>query len=514
MGTFFPMLEESTGFQLPLMKRMGYDVVTLGNHEFDFGPEVLAGIITRSSANNTIPFLVASNLKFSGKETAGDALRAKVDQGVLKPYLIMEKAGLKLGIIGLMGYSAIHDAPLARPVEFSDPVKAARKYARMLKTDEKVDLVICLSHCGVVKDKNGSWSGEDVELAQKVPEIDIIIGGHTHTLLEKPLIINGIPVVQTGSYGTGLGRLEIEVIDGKITRIDSKVIPVNDAIAGDPDLQKMISAQEELVTEKILRPLHINHASLITETSFPLQCDGDNYLENSNLGPLVADAIYSCTNRLYPPGADVTLFPAGLVRDNILPGRSGKQSVADIFRVVSLGSGKDDIPGYPLARIYVTGKELKGIMEILYLAPSGNTDNYIYFGGLRAAYDPDKGMLKNITSIETGNPEEGFTPVDWSKDNKKLYSITANTYLLEFVGIIKKLSKGLVKVTLKNEAGIPIGTISEAIIDADPDLPGVQEVKEWMALVWYLQQQPDLNGNGIPDVPELYRTGSPRLHKE
>jgi 5'-nucleotidase len=276
----------------------------------------------------------------------------------------------------------------------------------------------------------------------------------------------------------------------------------------------MISAQEELVTEKILRPLHINHASLITETSFPLQCDGDNYLENSNLGPLVADAIYSCTNRLYPPGADVTLFPAGLVRDNILPGRSGKQSVADIFRVVSLGSGKDDIPGYPLARIYVTGKELKGIMEILYLAPSGNTDNYIYFGGLRAVYDPDKGMLKKITSIETGNPEEGFTPVDWSKDNKKLYSITANTYLLEFVGIIKKLSKGLVKVTLKNEAGIPIGTISEAIIDADPDLPGVQEVKEWMALVWYLQQQPDLNGNGIPDVPELYRTGNPRLHKE
>ncbi len=72
-----------------------------------------------------------------------------------------------------------------------------------------------------------------------------------------------------------------------------------------------------------------------------------------------------------------------------------------------------------------------------------------------------------------------------------------NTYLLEFVGIIKKLSKGLVKVTLKNEKGEPLQSVYDAVIDADTHKPGTQEVKEWMALVWYLQQQPDTNGNGI-----------------
>jgi 5'-nucleotidase len=202
------------------------------------------------------------------------------------------------------------------------------------------------------------------------------------------------------------------------------------------------------------------------------------------------------------------------VFDDIIPGATGKQSLADIFRVVPMGSGKDDIPGYPLAGVFVTGKELKGIMEILYLAPSGSADNYIYFGGLRATFNPEKGLLKKITSIEIGDAKKGFTPVDWSRKNKKLYSLTANTYLLEFVGIIKKLSHGLVKVTLKNEKGEPIPSMQSAVIDADPDKPGKQEVKEWMALIWFLQLQPDINGNGLPDIPSYYRTASPRLHKE
>ena len=514
MGTFFHMLEESTGFQLSLMKKMGYDVMTLGNHEFDFGPDVLARILGKSNETGSAPLLVASNLSFSEKDNQDDALKALSDQNVLPPYRIIEKEGLRLGIFGILGYSAIHDSPRARPLEFDDPVRTARKYARFLKETEKVDLVICLSHSGVSQGINNTWSGEDVELAQKVPEIDVIISGHTHTLLDKPLIVNGIPVVQAGSYGTGLGRLEIEISQGKIVRTDSRIVQVTDAIPGNAEIQRLIEAQEQLITDHILQTRHLAYTSVVTETSFPLICDEDTLLENSNLGPLITDAILYYVNRQTPHGTDITMFPAGMVRDNIMPGTTGKQSIADLFRVVSLGNGKDDIPGYPLAQIFVTGKELKGIMEVLYLAPKSSPDNYIYFGGLRATYDPEKGLLKKITGIETGNVEKGFTPVDWSKANTTLYSITANTYLLEFVGLIKKLSKGLVRVTLKNEKGEPIGSINEAVIDADDTSPGVQEIKDWMTLLWFLQQQPDTNGNGIPDIPDDYRTGSPRLTKK
>lgn len=512
MGTLFHALEEKTGFQLPLMKKMGYDVVGLGNHEFDFGPGALATTLQKSVLKGEIPMLTASNLLFSESDTADDRLKALADGNMLKPYQIIEKNGLRIGIFGILGYVAIHDAPLARPVEFKDPLKTAKEMSALLREKEKVDLVICLSHSGVDKDASGNWTGEDVTIAQKVPGIDVIISGHTHTLIDKPLVVNGVPIVQTGAYGAGLGRLELEIGQGKVMRSDAKIIPITDAIATSPVVQQAIVAQEKLISERILTPLGLEYSSVVAETSFPLICNLGNEASTSNLGMLIADAIDAYVNEMSSEGAGVTLFPAGMVRDNIVPGTTGKQSVADLFRIVSLGRGYDDIPGYPLARVYVTGKELKGIMEVLYLAPSSSPDNYMYFGGVESTFNPDKGLLKKITSIRTADKNGEFKEVDWSKTNTRLYSLTANTYILEFIGIIKKLSKGLVRVTLKDVNGNPINSIHEAIIDADPALEGVQEIKEWMALLWYLQQQKDINGNTVPDIPEAYQNGTPRLH--
>ncbi len=513
MGSLFHFAETSTGFQLRLMKEMGYDVVTLGNHEFDFGPDALAEIIKNACNGASVPIIVASNLVFSEKDPADDGLAALYEKGVIRPWHIVEKSGRKIGIIGILGYGAIHDAPLARPLKFADPVKAVRRYARHLKEKEKVNMVICLSHSGVIKDKSARWAGEDVNLALKVPEIDLIISGHTHTLLGQPVIINNTPVVQTGAYGKGIGKLVFQTGLQEIKLSEAKVIPVNDDIPGNYGIQQKIIRQQEVITERILKPAGLDYNTTVTETSFPLICNEDTMLANSNLGPLIADALFEYVNRMTPQGIDITMIPAGMIRSDIIPGEKGKQSVADIFRVVSLGSGKDSIPGYPLARVYVTGKELKGIMEVLYIAPSGSPDNYIYFGGLKATYNPDKGLLKKITAIETGNPAEGFEKVDWSQQNPRLYSITANTYLLEFVGIIKKLSKGLVKVTLKDDKGKPLRSVYDAVIDSDAEEPGIQEVKEWRALIWYLQQQPDMNGNGIPEVPGCYQKVAPRWER-
>jgi 5'-nucleotidase / UDP-sugar diphosphatase len=514
MGTFFSMLEESTGFQLSLMKKMGYDAVTLGNHEFDFGPQTLANIITRSAENGYVPQMVASNFKFSKKDTADDALEALFDQKILNTSLVIERNGLRLGIFGLIGKGASSGASRAHPVKFQDPVKAARKQARYLKETEKVDIVICLSHSGIKMDKNGEWSGEDVLLAQKVPEIDLILSAHEHIVLEKPLIVNGTPILLAGSFGAWMGRYELVLEHGKIRQLDSKVIPINDSIPMDEEIQEMIAAQEQLLSEQILEACHLLDTEIIAETTFPLICHLDTLLENSNLGPLIADAVYHYVNRNHHEGTDIAFFPSGLFADNIFPGNTGQQSVGDIFRVIPLGNGKDKIPGYPLARVYVTGRELKGIMEVLYLAPSVGRDYYLYIGGLHATFDPDKGLLRKITSIQVGNPEKGYLTVDCSRKNKELYSITANTYVLEFVSIIKKLSKHLIVVTLKDEYGNPIRSIEDAIIDGDAEAPGIQELKEWMALVWFLQQQPDINGNGIADIPDHYRTGNPALRSE
>ncbi len=514
MGTFFSMLEESTGFQLSLMKKMGYDAVTLGNHEFDFGPQTLGNIIAQSADKGGVPSLVTSNLIFSKKDTADDALERLFDQNVINTSLVVERNGLRLGIFGILGKVATSSAPRTIPVKFKDPVKTAQKYVRYLRENRKVDMIICLSHSGITMDENGDWSGEDVLLATKVPGIDLIISGHTHILLEKPVIVNGTAIALAGCYGAYMGRYEFGWENGNIKQLDARLIQLTSAVPSDTVIRHLIAEQETVISEQILKHCNLFDSTIVAETSFPLICNLDTMLEDSNLGLLISDAVWSYVNSNNPPGTDITMFPAGLISDNIFPGHTGKQTVADIFRIIPQGYGKDNIPGYPLARVYVTGHELKGIMEVLYLAPSLSRDNYIYTGGIRTTFNPEKGLLRKITSVEVGDPESGFMPVDCSKRNKTLYGITADSYVLGFVSVIKKLSKHLIVITLKNERGKPIRSIDDAIIDADPDAPGIQEVKEWMALVWFLQQQPDINGNGIGDIPENYHTGNPRLRRE
>ncbi len=99
---------------------------------------------------------------------------------------------------------------------FAKQVPAARKMVKELK-EEKCDIIICLSHSGLEKEKNGEWVGEDVELARKVKGISLIVGGHSHSKLDQPLVINGIPIVQTGEFGRFVGRLSFLYTDGKLT---------------------------------------------------------------------------------------------------------------------------------------------------------------------------------------------------------------------------------------------------------------------------------------------------------
>ena len=168
MGTIFHASEPETAFQISLMKQIGYDVLTFGNHEFDFGPEFLAKILNTANANNAkLPF-VASNIEFSTTSKRDDGLEELFKNGTIKPYRIIEKNGLKIGIIGIMGVDADDVAPNAKPVIFTNQVKAVKKLTTLLKTEKKVDIVICLSHSGFYPDGKGGYEGEDLELAKKV----------------------------------------------------------------------------------------------------------------------------------------------------------------------------------------------------------------------------------------------------------------------------------------------------------------------------------------------------------
>jgi 5'-nucleotidase / UDP-sugar diphosphatase len=502
MGTLFPSLETKTGFQLRLMKEMGYDVLGFGNHEFEFGPEWLASVIDISEKSGQIPALLIGNAKFDMKDSRDDALEKEYSENIIKRKMVLTEDGFKIGIFSVLGNNAVSVAPKASPVTFEKPASFAKKMVKELKA-EKCDIIICISHSGVSLDKNGEWAGEDVELARKVKGIDIIIGGHSHTKLSQPVIVNGIPIVQTGEFGQFVGCLSLSYSSEKLKVDNYKLIPVDDNVEGDKHINSLIEAQKEKINLDILKQLGMNYSEPVVETDFTLEGNDVGDFVNSNIGPLIADAIRYYINIHNSKGTDISMVSAGMIFDKIMP---GKQTASDIFRVMPLGSGKDNIPGYALSRLYVSGKELKSILEILQIASKKKPDYYCYYSGLKVEYDPEKGLFKKIKKIEIVHSDGSLANVDFSKKNRLLYSISADSYMLEFIGIIKKTSFGLINVVPKDSNGALVKDMKTAVIDMNESREGVQEGKEWLALIEFLSSMKDTDGNGIPDIDKKYAT--------
>ena len=229
-------------------------------------------------------------------------------------------------------------------------------------------------------------------------------------------------------------------------------------------INMLIEEQKEKISSEILNPLGLSYQQPVAEAGFIIEGnDVGDYVE-SNLGPLVADAIHYYVNSKNKEGTDVSLIAAGMLFDRILP---GKQTASDIFRITPLGSGNDNVPGYPLSRLYITGKELKSVLEILQVAYKSSPDNYCYYSGIRVEYDPEKGLLKKIKRIDIVHSDGSLSNVDFDRKNKSLYSVTANSYMLEFIGIIKKMSFGLINVVPKDIEGNKINDMKRAVIDMD-----------------------------------------------
>jgi len=497
MGSLFHVPEQETGFQLNLMKKMGYDYITLGNHEFEFGSEVLAKIIEAAQKSGGHPKIVASNLVFS-KSTEDDKLQHLFENGTILPYEVFEKNGLKIGIFGLMGIDAASVAPASKPVTFANPFKTAAKTAKYLKKKEKADIIILLSHAGIVKDeKTGAFTGEDFKIAEKAPEIDIIIGAHTHSRTPQFLKAGKTYIVQTGSYGAEMGKIELNFENGKISNFNFELLPVDDEIKGDEAVQFEIESYISFINKNYLEPASLNYSEIIGKTAFDLTVDFEK-LNESNLGPFIADATKYYLGKTGNP-VDVSLVAAGTIRENLVAGKSGLITPADAFRVMSLGNGKDSFPGYPLANIYITGREMKDLAEAIVMLQKKGGDGFIYYSGLEIVTNPKKGFLKKVQQVKINGQ-----PIDLTKKNTQLYSVSANTYLLSFIGRIKKMSFGLLKVLPKDKNGIPVTDIFNQLADADKNRDGIQETKEWIALIEYINSF-EKGSDGIPEIPQKYR---------
>ena len=510
MGTLFTWLNTTEVPTMMMMQAMGYDVITLGNHEFDWTPDGLAQILGAAAKKGFKVPIVASNMVFDKTSTKDDNLETVAKTMVKSTHVKSLANGLKVGFFGIVGKGAASVAPAAAPVTFEAAKTAAAKAVKQLRETDKVDLVVAISHGGISSDGK---KGDDWQMAYDVAGIDVIISGHTHTPLKTQVLVKNPTtnketiIVQAGSYGKYLGKLELTV-QGASVKVDKyTLVEIDDTIAGDTATQKVVDAYIvglNGVLKASGSPLQYN--TPIAMTKFDLTFPG---FQETILGNIITDAYRVVTTVTPSDAPDVAFESGGVVRDEVLKGSTGKIWFSDLYRALPLGIGPtDQKPGYPLVSFYMTGNELKAGMELLHLGKYvyKTNDYYIQISGMKVEYQKTGGSLFNrvtkITMDKQTTPID-MTKCDWKTKTCKCYKIVTNYYVGLQLATVSTATSGLLSVVpKKNDCFSEITDMKERIIKVDGKA-GKQELKAWQALLTYMSKFPK-GTSGLPEVPASY----------
>ena len=503
MGTVYD-LSAADPISLKFISMMGYDAVTLGNHEFDWSPSGLAMMLANGAASGFNVPVVASNTLIP----EGNPLQAIKDAGLIVEKKVIEYPyGVKVGVLGIMGRDADSKAPVAAPVTFDHDYAAIQRQVNDLRNKHGAQLVIVLSHGGV--DNRGT--GDDADLAANVRGIDIIASGHYHTATADAFVMGdpGTIIFSPGEYGEYLSRLDVtyNVLLRKVVHFEFTLVPVDDTVPGDPAIQAMVEAYHASMNASLVS-LGVTLEGPVSRTDFALELDA---LKETGLGNLAADSVRSVASSLAPFNdgnpCDFSVVASGVIRDNIYPGTTSLITFADIYNVLPLGISPDTAqpaPGYPLMSVYVTAGDLRNICEAaLTVAPVIGSDFYLNFSGLKVDYDPGYApYYQGVRGVALYDPADTFclgeaTPLDLL-DEDTVYHCVVDLYALQMMGVVTGLGLQIIPRYADGTIIDPSLYLGRRI-DAGAD-PGVQELKEWMALLSFLGHAFPADGYGIPEA--------------
>jgi 5'-nucleotidase/UDP-sugar diphosphatase len=510
VGNLFQMLFQNQAPELRLLETAGFDAAGFGNHEFDFGPAGLARALTAAKAHGARLPLVASNTVFDPADQRDDTLETAWKEYPVRDYLVLERNGLRIGLFGLMGPSAADDSPDALPVTFADATAQAREMTTILRDREKADLVVALSHTGSTAD-GSKYS--DLKIAEAAPGIDVIVSGHTHTRLSSPIKVGSTLIVSAGERGEDLGALGlVRAAGGRFQAVFYELRPVTENKPEDTAAAQAAGLRE-ILNKDAETFLGYRPDMVAAETAFPLipRFSGPkNEGREIGLGNLVTDAYRWAVRKAEggrPAAPLLVVHPWGHLRDTLMP---GPITVDDVYRVLSLGIGPDGRPGYPLVSIWLTGREIRRLFEVETTIAPGKEDAHLEISGASVRFNPKRVPFDRVTRVEIEDAEGVMRPLEPAR----LYRVVANIYMARMIEYVSRASYGILKLEPKDAAGRLRTDFENLIIDADPAVSGVQEIKEWAVLVEFLRSLPDTNGNGLPDVPASYASPAGRLAAE
>lgn len=510
--------------ELSVMQEIGYDAVVIGNHEYDYGPDVLAQYLLAAGypGAHQRTLVLASNTKAPQDHplAARDLYR---ETGVFE----LEN-GLKVGVFGLMGEAALLVIGETGDVQFTDQHGAARRAVERLR-QEGADIIVALTHSGLPEDR---------ALARTVPGIDVIVGGHCHTALDRPILEGSTIIVQTGSLGTHLGQLELAYNTGTGTvRVRNEendrpfLVPIDSTFACDPDIEAVV-AEYTLILNAHVDDLTGGRfddvMSLVARSDFVLS-DEPPFRETP-LGNFVTDAMRLVAQETTGKKVDIAAQASGSIRKSVFPGSAdhskGDISFYEFVEATGMGYGRDGLAGCPVVSFYLTGEEVRRVLELTILLQEFVGDAFfLHFSGLRYSYNPTNAVLFTVPLLDlpvpttravtraelyTGNGIQGlsggqYTPL--KRRDETMYHVVTDAYLLLFLPMVGELLPQL-EVIPKNSGGepVPLERLDELILHHDDG----RELKVWEAVVTYAAAQPR-GVDGIPQIPDYYRSVAGRV---
>ena len=501
MGTLIQTVFETQAAELRMLGYLGCDVTTLGNHEFDYRSKGLANMLTSAQASgDAVPAMVVCNVDWDTMEAEGltegqQRLKDAFAAYGVSDYTVLEKGDVDIAVVGVFGKDALACAPTCE-LKFEDPIEAVKQTVADIKANEDVDMIVCVSHSGTWEDESKS---EDELLAKAVPDLDLILSGHTHTEIEEPIQHGSTYVVSCGEYGKNLGELTLtQQADGRWAMSAYELIPITSDIAVHAATQQTIDNFMDTVDTDYLARFGYTKDQVLAENGivFSTQKDLENIHEEHNLGDIIADAyVYAVENAAGYDGVpvDLAVVPSGTVRDTYA---RGDITVEQVFNSFSLGIGADGVPGYPLISVYLTGREIRTAAEIDASVSDFMTTARLYCSGLNFTYNPHRLLLNKVTDVCLEDDGQRV-----ALEDDKLYRIVADLYSGQMLSAVTDMSYGILAIVPKYADGTPITDFEDVIITENG-----RELKAWDSIARYMASFADTDGDGIANVPAYYST--------
>ena len=520
IGSLIQTLYTTQAAELRTMGAMGYDAVTIGNHEFDHKGVGFAEMLNSAKAAQqaavglllvdarplenmdayrerfgpvtpVLPTLLEANYAPADDNPDRAFIRSAMEDYGVTDCMTLERGGVTYGLFGLMGVDSDECAPTSGFTR-TDAAKAAKRCVETLK-GEGAEIIVCLSHSGT---GDSLASSEDEELAKAVDGIDVIVSGHTHSTLAEPLVVNDTYIVSSGPYCQNLGSLTFSWDDGGEKRLlDYRLIPIDETVAENPEIAGLVEQWKDMVGETYLARYGLTYDEVLTHSDYDLNTPASAVQENNGLGTLVSDAFLWADRTLNAAYADsphtVSVTADGVLRAN-LP--AGDLTVAMAFDVLSMGVGEDGTSGFPLVAVYLTGKELKAAMEVDASVTPIMPAAQLYMSGAKYAFNTKRMFFNRVydAALTDVTFDESGTGNAYEIDDNALYRVVTGMYSAQMLGTVKSKSMGLLSLEPKQANGAPVTDFADCILYDENG----NELKEWYALAAYLEQ---FGEDGLPD---------------